>query len=286
MVKVLDTPQKMRAFSKRTRSTKTLAFVPTMGALHEGHLTLIRAAKAQADKVVVSIYVNPLQFDDKKDLKRYPRTLDNDLKLCKKTGAHAVFTPSDAMLYPQGFDTKVSAGALALRHEGKSRPGHFSGMLTVVLKLLNIVQPDVACFGEKDFQQLALIKRMALDFDLPLRISGVPIVRENDGLAMSSRNRLLSKKQREQALVLSKAIACVQERARAGESRTRSLLHSARKVLRGAQDFDIEYVQLVNTQTLVPLQRLADEGRLLIAGKMRGRKSVRLIDNGMISLGN
>ncbi|WP_344136809.1 pantoate--beta-alanine ligase, partial [Luedemannella flava] len=191
----------------RTELPGRVAVVMTMGALHEGHAALLRAARAEADHVIATIFVNPLQFGPAEDLDKYPRTLDADLDLCRAAGVDVVFTPGPAEIYPDGPPaTRVTGGELATLLEGASRPGHFDGVLTVVLKLLHLTRPDVALFGQKDYQQLALIRQMVRDLDLPVEIVGVPTVREGDGLALSSRNRYLSADQRVAALALSAAL--------------------------------------------------------------------------------
>jgi pantoate--beta-alanine ligase len=252
-----------------------LAFVPTMGALHEGHLSLVRLARGVADLVVMSIFVNPLQFGPNEDYARYPRTLDVDLARAEEAGVDVVFTPSVADIYPAGRQVSVNAGPIGDLLEGASRPGHFDGVLTVVLKLLNIVRPDIAVFGRKDAQQLACIRRMALDLNLETAIVGAPIIREPDGLAMSSRNRFLSPAERSSALVLNASLRA----AEAATSPTESLA-AADRVLAGAieaGEIELDYVTVVNAATMLAVP--ADHTGPALAMIAARVGSTRLIDN-------
>lgn len=278
---LLDSVERMQAWSRTARSRgQRIAFVPTMGALHEGHVALMHEAHRHADRVVVSIFVNPLQFGPGEDYSRYPRTLEADRDACAAAGVHALFVPDAAGMYPLGFQTGLRAGPLARRLEGRHRPGHFDGMLTVVAKLFALVQPDVAVFGEKDYQQLLLVRRMVQDLHIPVEVVGLPIVREADGLARSSRNRYLSAGARARAVVLSRAIEASQRLAAAGERSGKRLLEAARAICDAERAFETQYVALVDPQTLAPLRWLEREGRLLIAGHLGKRPRVRLIDNG------
>jgi pantoate--beta-alanine ligase len=252
--------------------------VPTMGALHEGHLSLVKAAKrVPGAVVVVSIFVNPLQFGAGEDLDAYPRTLDEDMELLRREGVEIVFTPTAADMYPNGQRTTVSAGPLGAELEGASRPTHFSGMLTVVMKLLQIVAPDRALFGEKDYQQLVLIRQMVDDLDVGVEIVGVPIVREPDGLAMSSRNRYLDEEQREIAGALSAALLAGMYAASKGAAEA---LDAARAVLDEVPAIDVDYLVVRD----VWLGEAPAEGaaRLLVAARL-GR--TRLLDNIAIDIG-
>ena len=242
-----------------------VAVVMTMGALHKGHAELVRAAARVADHVVVTVFVNPLQFGIGEDLHRYPRTLDADLALCEREGAAVVFTPTPDVVYPDGQPVvRVHAGALGDVLEGASRPGHFDGVLTVVCKLLHLVRPDVALFGQKDAQQLAGIRRMVRDLDLPVEVRAVPTVREDDGLALSSRNRYLSPPERRSALALPRALA----RARATGD-----LAAGRAVLDAEPGVELDYLEQVDSSTFAP----CPDGDLLVAAARVG--STRLIDN-------
>lgn len=255
---------------------ETVAFVPTMGALHDGHRTLFRLAREHADRVVVSIFVNPLQFGPGEDYARYPRVLDADLEACAAEGVDLVFVPSVHELYPPGRQTVIGAGQMGNVLEGASRPGHFDGVLTVVLKLINLVRPDVALFGQKDAQQLACIRRMVTDLNVTVDVVGAPIVRESDGLALSSRNRYLSPVERTSALSLSRAL-----RAGARGTTVADVLLNARKVLdQGEIDdvtFVVDYLTLVNPATFAEVASgHVGEALLLVAAYVG---TTRLIDN-------
>ncbi len=260
---------------------KTIGFVPTMGALHEGHLALVREARQRADVVVVSVFVNPLQFGPKEDLSRYPRTLERDLEQCHGAGVDIVFVPDAEGMYPPGFDTRVVPGALARVLEGRSRPDHFEGVSTVCAKLFSLVQPHFAVFGEKDYQQLLIVRRMVRDLHLPLEVIALPVMREVDGLALSSRNVRLSAAQREKATCLYRAIMAAQDKVQSGERRARAVASAARKVLADTAGFEIDYVAVVHPETLEPVTQIGAMARVLVAGAFgRGSKRVRLIDNG------
>ncbi|BBZ72263.1 pantoate--beta-alanine ligase [Mycobacterium paraseoulense] len=257
---------------------RRVMLVPTMGALHDGHLTLVRAAKRVPGAVVaVSIFVNPLQFGAGEDLDAYPRTLDHDLALLRGEGVEIVFAPTAAAMYPDGLRTTVQPGPLAADLEGGPRPTHFAGVLTVVCKLLQIVRPDRVFFGEKDYQQLVLIRQMVADLNIDVAVVGVPTVREADGLAMSSRNRYLDPVQREAAVAVSSALTAAAHAADAGPQ---AALDAARAVLEAVPGLTVDYLELRDAD-LGPLQ--ADRtGRLLVAVRL-GR--TRLLDNIAIELG-
>ncbi|NNC47608.1 MAG: pantoate--beta-alanine ligase [Sphingomonas sp.] len=257
------------------RSHGTLALVPTMGALHEGHLALVREARARADKVVASIFVNPLQFDDKADLDRYPRDEDADARKLESAGCDLLWMPSAADFYPNGFATTVHVDGITERWEGEHRPGHFDGVATVVTKLFTNTRPDLAIFGEKDFQQLALIRRFTRDLNLGVDIIGHITVREEDGLAMSSRNALLSADERTTAVVLNHALKEARRDILAGKE-VKTVLSGARAKLTKAGFGPIDYIAYVDPDTLEPLDKREKEGRL-IAAAFLGK--VRLIDN-------
>ncbi|MFF5264542.1 pantoate--beta-alanine ligase [Actinomadura viridis] len=262
----------------RSRVQGTLALVPTMGALHEGHRSLIRAAREHADTVAVSVFVNPLQFGPGEDFERYPRTLDDDLAVCAAEGAGLVFTPSREVMYPAEPQVTIRSGPMGERVEGITRPGHFDGMLTVVMKLFQLVRPDAAIFGEKDAQQLAMIRRMVADLDVPVRVVGAPTVREPDGLALSSRNRYLSEPERRTALSLSRALRAGEDASPAGPAAT---VQAARAVLDKAAAEDpplaLDYLVLVDPATFTEIDD-AHRGPavLAVAGRVG---TTHLIDN-------
>jgi pantoate--beta-alanine ligase len=253
-----------------------IAVVMTLGALHEGHRELMRVARAQADHVLVTIFVNPLQFGPNEDFDRYPRTLEADLEACRAEGVDVVFAPGRDEMYPNGTPAvTLHAGELGTILEGASRPGHFDGMLTVVAKLLLLTRADVAFFGEKDYQQLALVKRMVRDLEIPVEIRGVPTVREPDGLALSSRNRYLSAAEREAALALSRAL-----RAGAAQTDADSALSAARRVLSTGTGLDVDYLGLTDPD--LGAAPASGPARLLVAARVG---TTRLIDNVPLVLG-
>ncbi|HVF04481.1 MAG TPA: pantoate--beta-alanine ligase [Frankiaceae bacterium] len=256
-----------------------VAVVMTMGALHDGHRALMRLARATADGVIVTIFVNPLQFGPNEDLATYPRTLDADLAACAAEGVDLVFTPAPDVVYPDESLVRVTAGTLGEVLCGASRPGHFDGVLTVVGKLLHLTAPDVAFFGEKDAQQLALIRRMVRDLDFPVEVVGVPTVREPDGLALSSRNVYLSPEQRATARALSRALRAGKAAAVDGPE---AAVHAARAVLDAEPGLRLDYLELVDPDTLRPLDRSHDTALLAVAAWVG---STRLIDNVTIAVG-
>jgi pantoate--beta-alanine ligase len=258
------------------REGKRIAFVPTMGCLHEGHASLLREGRTRGDVLVLSIFVNPIQFGPGEDLDSYPRNLDGDCAIARQSGVDIVFTPSAAGMYPPGFQTAIRVEELALPLCGASRPGHFDGVATVVAKLFNIVQPDVALFGRKDFQQLAIIRRMTLDLSLPVEIVGMPIVREADGLAMSSRNTYLSAEQRRNALCLSRAIRLVRERYAAGERHAATLLSATRELILMEPAAAIDYLDFRDAGTLETVSTVSPTTLMALAVKIG---TTRLIDN-------
>jgi len=268
--------QVRRAVREARGGGRKVGLVPTMGALHEGHASLIRAARGEAGCVVVSIFVNPTQFGPGEDLGRYPRPLEKDMAVCRREGVDVVFTPSAAEMYPDGFATGVRVAGLSEKMCGAFRPGHFDGVCTVVAKLFTIVRPDVAYFGEKDAQQLAIIRRMAADLDLPLEIRGCPLVREPDGLAMSSRNAYLSADERRRAPALSAALAEAKLALAAGERDAAKVAAAVRRRLEAAAGVEIQYVAVVDPDTLADLARIADKVLVAVAAKVG---ATRLIDN-------
>jgi pantoate--beta-alanine ligase len=258
------------------REGGSIGLVATMGALHEGHLSLIRHARAHCDVVVVSLFVNPAQFNERSDLERYPRDEAADRDLAAAAGADVLFAPSVEEVYPAGFATSVEVLGVSERLEGESRGAeHFRGVATVVTKLLCMALPDVAYFGQKDAQQVVVIRRLVADLNLPVRIEALPTVREPDGLAMSSRNALLSPAEREQALALPAALDASARLAAAGERSAEALLGAGREAVEG-KDVAVEYLALVDPETLEPLARLDRPALLAIAARVG---QVRLIDN-------
>ena len=247
-----------------------------MGALHAGHLELVREAGGRADDVVVTIFVNPLQFDQSADFDSYPRPIDDDVRHCEGAGVQAVYAPTAAVMYPDGFQTHVEPGDLADRLEGPMRPGHFRGVATVVMKLFGAVEPDVALFGRKDFQQLAIIDRMVADLDLGIEIVGVPIVREHDGLALSSRNVRLTPDDRRAAVVLSRSLRAGRSAYERGDTDPGSLVGLVRRSIEAEPRARLEYVELVDAATLRDVVR-ADDRSVLLTAAWFG--DVRLIDN-------
>ena len=263
------------------RQGKTIAFVPTMGNLHQGHITLVERAKQLADYVVVSIFVNPMQFDRPDDLARYPRTLENDQQLLSDK-ADLLFAPAANTLYPTGLTEQsfVHVPGLSELLEGASRPGHFRGVSTVVSKLFNIVQPDVACFGEKDFQQLAIIRKMVLDLNYPITIVGVPTVRAEDGLALSSRNGYLTAAERLQAVELSQTMNWMAERLQQGEQAYTAIIDSAIASLT-EKGWQPDGIAICDAQTLTPLTAHSRKAVILMAAWLG---KARLIDNQQVTL--
>lgn len=267
----------MRAFSQQARAAgRSVGLVPTMGALHEGHLSLFRQAGNQCDTVVVSIFVNPAQFGPSEDLSRYPRSLDRDLEVLRPYKVDAVFAPDTAEMYPTVFQTYVVPGEAAVPFEGASRPGHFRGVVTVVLKLLNIVRPDIAYFGQKDFQQAHVIRRLIEDLNLETRLVICPIIREPDGLARSSRNAHLSAEERQTATVLNRSLRRAEEFVHSGKSEAALLLEEMRSVFASEPQAQLEYVAIVDPIELESVERISAGCVALVAAHVG---STRLIDN-------
>ena len=260
---------------------RTVALVPTMGALHDGHLALVARATELADTVVVSIFVNPLQFGPNEDLDKYPRTLAEDLVKIEAAGVEFVFAPAVDEMYPAGTsETRVTAGHVGTLFEGRSRPGHFDGMLTVVAKLLGIVRPDFVLFGQKDAQQVFLVQRMVADLDVATAVEVVPTVREDTGLALSSRNRYLDEREKHAALALSTALEAAQS---SGDRGIDSVLAAAQSVLMGENLVRLDYLSVVNPTTFLPVDDdYRGKARVLIAARVG---ETRLIDNELIHLG-
>ncbi len=277
----LETPATMREWADTTRrADRRIGFVPTMGYLHEGHLSLVAEARRRADACVASIFVNPMQFGANEDLAAYPRDLDRDRTALCAAGVEVLYRPSAASMYPSGFQTEVAVAGVTKGLCGRSRPGHFRGVTTVVAKLFNAVKPHVAVFGEKDFQQLAAIRRMTADLDLGIEIVGGPIVRESDGLAMSSRNAYLSAAERLAARCLAAALAAATERYRTGCREPDALVDAARAVLAVEPLARVDYIELVDAAALEPVATI-ERPVLLAVAVFIGR--TRLIDNTVLA---
>ena len=277
-MKTLHTVAEMRAAVADARCVgKTIGFAPTMGALHEGHLSLVRAARARCDIVVASIFVNPTQFGPNEDFAKYPRTLERDSEQLVREQVDLLFAPSTDEMYPAGATTMVEVEGLSDRLDGKSRPGHFRGVATVVSKLFHIVQPDAAFFGQKDAAQCAVIRKLVRDLRIPVEIVVCPIVREPDGLAMSSRNVYLSAEERRQALVLRRALLAVEQAYGKGERSLAALRNVAEKTFAEVPPVIIDYIAIVDPDTLEPRGAAATGGELVAVAAKIG--STRLIDN-------
>jgi pantoate--beta-alanine ligase len=274
------TISELRQFVQQQRQAgKRIGLVPTMGALHGGHLGLVKIANEKCGTVIVSIFVNPTQFGPNEDFNRYPRTLENDLKLLQTVGSPSIFAPAAEEMYPNGFDTSVHIGGVSVPFEGTIRPSHFDGVATVVLKLFLASQADAAFFGQKDYQQVCVVKKMAADLNVPVEIVMCPIIREPDGLAMSSRNRYLSEKERQQAVVLSQSLAdaermIVTAKIRSAETIRRVLGEKIRSA-----GMTIDYVAVADPATLQELTEIESEAVILLAARLG---STRLIDNALI----
>lgn len=276
-MKIFETIRETNQFVRAARRAgKRVGFVPTMGALHEGHVSLVRAAKRESDVLVASIFVNPLQFGPQEDLAKYPRTFDRDCSLLEKEGVDLVFAPSAAEMYPPGAVTVVEVKGLTDRLDGVSRPGHFRGVTTVVAKLFHIVEPDKAFFGQKDAAQAAIIRQMVRDLNFPLQIVVCPIVREPDGLAMSSRNAYLNSDERRQSLILSRSLQAAQKAFDAGERTPEKLIAIGRQIFAAEPVARLDYFSIVDPDTLEPMTQIDRPALLAVAASIG---STRLIDN-------
>jgi len=279
---ILTSPGAMRAWAReQVVLGNKIALVPTMGFFHEGHLSLMRMAAQHTDVVVVSLFVNPIQFGPNEDLDRYPRNFTKDCELAAGEGVEVLFAPETPDMYSAGFQTTVSVEHLSRSLCGADRPGHFNGVTTVVSKLFNIVQPDFSVFGQKDFQQLAIIRRMVHDLNMGVEILAHPIVREPDGLAMSSRNAYLDAHQRKSALSLSKGIALARSLFTEGERETAVLAEKVKEHILSYSDTAVDYISFVDCNSLEPIERAGKETLLALAVTINGR--VRLIDNGLLA---
>ena len=274
---IYTTINEMRTACRAARlAGRRLGLVPTMGALHEGHLSLVRAARASCDAVAASIFVNPTQFGPNEDLAKYPRSFERDRELLEREGVELLFAPGTDEMYPSGAVTWVVVEELSGKLDGRSRPGHFRGVTTVVAKLFHIVEPDVAFFGQKDAAQVAIIRRMVRDLNLPVEIAVCPIVREPDGLAMSSRNAYLDPQQRKQALVLHRSLMRVQELAGAGQPSAAKLAAAGREQVAAEPSVRLDYFEIVDPDTLDPVGDVT-QGALVAVAAFVG--TTRLIDN-------
>ncbi len=280
-MKILATIHETRAACRSERMQgKRLGLVPTMGALHEGHLSLVREAKARCDTVAVSLFVNPTQFGPNEDLAKYPRPYERDRELLEKEGVAILFAPSPEEMYPQGKATWVVVEGLSERLDGRSRPGHFRGVTTVVSKLFHIIEPDVAFFGQKDAAQSAVIRRMVSDLNFSVEIVICPIVREPDGLAMSSRNAYLNPDERQRALALHRSLNRVENEFRAGERNAARLIDAATKVFAPEPQIRLDYFEIVDPNTLDPVEQIERPALVAVAAYVG---STRLIDNRMLN---
>ena len=275
-------PRDMQVVSLAWRKLgQQIALVPTMGYFHEGHLSLMRYGRERGDRLVVSLYVNPTQFGPSEDLDRYPRDLERDAALAREVGVDVLYTPTTTDMYPEGYQTYITVEGLSQGLCGASRPGHFRGVATVVLKLFHQVLPHLAVFGEKDYQQLAVIKRMVADLDVPVEVVGRPIVRETDGLALSSRNTYLSPEERQSALCLFQALTSARDLAASGETKTDRILSGVKQKISTAPDTRLDYAVLVDPDTLQAVDTIQGSARLAVAAWVGG---TRLIDNMLLEV--
>ena len=280
-VKICATIPEARAAGREARASRQrLGLVPTMGALHEGHLSLVRAAKEQCDAVAVSIFVNPTQFGATEDLAKYPRQFERDCALLEKENVDILFAPSVDEMYTKGEATWVMVEGLSDQLDGRSRPGHFRGVTTVVAKLFHVIEPDVAFFGQKDAAQVAVIRRFVRDLNFPVEIAVCPIVREPDGLAMSSRNAYLNPEERQRALVLQRSLRCVADNFRAGERNAAKLITAARQAIAQEPQARLDYLEIVDPETLEPIERITGTTLVAVAAYVG---TTRLIDNIVLS---
>jgi len=276
MIELTAIPELREWIAQARGAGRRIGLVPTMGYLHQGHLALVDAARRRSAAVVMSIFVNPLQFGPTEDLARYPRDLSRDRRLAETRGVDLLFVPSEATMYPPGAEIRVVPGPSGERWEGAARPGHFAGVLTVVAKLFHLVQPDVACFGRKDIQQATMVRQMVRDLNWPLELVIVPTVREADGLAMSSRNSYLNSDERREATALSSALRVAHQAWREGETRSSELENCMRRSLARTPGVNVEYIAIVEPTALAPVDQ-ADGSTVVAMAARVGR--TRLIDN-------
>jgi len=283
-MEIINRRQRMASISRKLRrENKTVAFVPTMGALHEGHLALVREARQSSDAVIVSIFVNPEQFNDKADLDRYPRDLTGDAAVLAEYEVDYIFAPEEGEIYPEGFATYVYVEGVSEGLEGASRPGHFRGVATVVTVLFNSIRPDLAFFGQKDAQQVAVIKRLTADLGFETEIVVVPTVREESGLALSSRNRVLSDEEREKASVIYRSLRDAKLAFKQGERNAAKLIEMVQDGIGTEPLATVDYVSVVDSRTLEPLEKVGETEALVAAAVRFG--NVRLIDNVVLNRG-
>ena len=281
-MEIVSNPRDMQAVSLAWRKLgQKVAFVPTMGYFHDGHLSLMRYGRQHGDRLVVSLFVNPTQFGPSEDLDRYPRDLEKDSALAREVGVDVLYTPTAADMYPLGYQTYVTVEDLSQPMCGATRPGHFRGVATVVLKLFHQVLPHLAIFGEKDYQQLAVIKRMVADLNVPVEVVGRPIVREADGLAMSSRNSYLSPEERRSALGLFQALTRARDLAASGEAKADKILTEVKQMISQTPNTRLDYAVLVDTDTLHNVDTIRGSARLAVAAMVGG---TRLIDNMLLEV--
>jgi pantoate--beta-alanine ligase len=281
-VEIINRRQRMFSISRKLRrENKSVGFVPTMGALHEGHFSLVRAARAQCDVVIVSIFVNPAQFNDPKDLEKYPRDLTADAAKLAEFDVDYIYAPENGEIYPDGFSTYVYVEGLSESLEGVSRPGHFRGVATVVTILFNTVRPDFAYFGQKDAQQVAIIKRLTRDLGFEMEIVELPTTREESGLALSSRNRLLSEEDRDKASIILKALKDAKLAFKNGERNAGKLTEIVQQAIAGEPLARIDYIAVVDRETLQPVEKVGDIETIIAAAVFFG--DIRLIDNTVLN---
>ncbi len=279
---IIDQPDALRVLLAHAKHEGSrIGVVPTMGALHAGHLSLMQTAREECDVVVATIFVNPLQFGPHEDFERYPRPMEHDVQCCKQFGVDVIFHPANETLYPQGFDSFVEVGQLSKKWEGEHREGHFRGVTTVVMKLLNIVAADIAYFGLKDYQQLAIIRRMCADLNVSTEIQACPIIRDGDGLALSSRNQYLSAEERQSALVLSQSLRMAHERLINGEQDLPSIRQAMHSLLESTEHVVPDYAIIADPDTLEELTKPQNRMVALVAARVG---KTRLIDNMPIEL--
>ncbi len=281
-MKIQSSPTELQAWVKKQKKQgHKISLVPTMGFFHAGHLSLMRMAAQYGSKVVVSLFVNPLQFGENEDLASYPQARAEDAQKARLVGVDFLFVPENEDLYPPGFQTEVMVKELSCGLCGQDRPGHFNGVATVVSKLFNLVRPDYAVFGEKDFQQLAIINRLVEDLNMGVKIIPHPIVREEDGLAMSSRNSYLDKAERKTALCLYKGICLARDMFKQGERESSVIISQVSKLINSSDNTKINYLDIINSRTLESVEMVKDGDRIIMAVTIGGK--VRLLDNGLLS---